>query len=150
MIQYTQKKSAGVDELEKRLAQIGYRVGIRYLELMYQRNALKRETKLLQILLFINTSLWKALFGKQADSLEKGTENEDEYMISENEPIITKSISVPKEMSGLNCGAFIAGIVEAVLDATGFVPCVHVARKSECTFNWKFSIPFTHNDLDEI
>lgn len=38
----------------------------------------KRETRVLSILYFIHTALWKGLFGKQADSLEKSTENEDE------------------------------------------------------------------------
>lgn len=42
-------------------------------------------------------------------------------MISDNEPILTKYISVPKELSQLNCNAFVAGIVEAVLDGCQFV-----------------------------
>ena len=63
-------------------------------------------------------------------------------MLHENDPILQKFISVPKEMSSLNCMAFtagndliwsgrsniyilsllsIVGMVEAVLDASGFV-----------------------------
>jgi hypothetical protein len=42
-------------------------------------------------------------------------------MISDNEPILTRYISVPKELSQLNCNAFVAGIVEAVLDGCQFV-----------------------------
>lgn len=42
-----------------------------------ERNA-KREIKVLGVLYFIHSVVWKALFGKQADSLEKSTENEDE------------------------------------------------------------------------
>lgn len=42
-------------------------------------------------------------------------------MISDNEPILSKYISVPKELSQLNCNAFVAGIVEAVLDGCQFV-----------------------------
>ncbi|KAJ3314298.1 hypothetical protein HDV04_000680 [Boothiomyces sp. JEL0838] len=60
MLQYTQKQVSGIEDLEKK-----------------DKN-LKREVRLLQILLFINTTLWKSLFGKAADSLEKGTDNEDE------------------------------------------------------------------------
>ena len=30
------------------------------------------------MLYFIHTTVWKTMFGKQADSLEKSTENEDE------------------------------------------------------------------------
>jgi hypothetical protein len=42
-------------------------------------------------------------------------------MISDNDPILTRYISVPKELSQLNCNAFIAGIVEACLDGYQFV-----------------------------
>lgn len=42
-------------------------------------------------------------------------------MISDNEPLLTKFISVPKEMSSLNCGAFVAGILEAVCVGSSFV-----------------------------
>lgn len=45
-------------------------------------------------------------------------------MISDNEPILTKYISVPKELSQLNCNAFVAGIVEAVLDGCQFVSTI--------------------------
>ncbi|KAJ3330928.1 TRAPP subunit trs31 [Kappamyces sp. JEL0680] len=96
MLQYSQKQVTGIEDLEKS-----------------DRN-LKREIRLLQILLFINTAFWKSLFGKACDSLEKD-------MLHENEPQLTKFISVPKELSSLNCMAFVAGMVEAVLDASGFV-----------------------------
>lgn len=42
-------------------------------------------------------------------------------MILENEPVVNKFISVPKEMSQLNCAAFTAGIIEAILDGAMFV-----------------------------
>lgn len=42
-------------------------------------------------------------------------------MISDNDPILSRYISVPKELSQLNCNAFIAGIVEACLDGYQFV-----------------------------
>ncbi|NWR60517.1 TPPC5 protein, partial [Bucorvus abyssinicus] len=37
-----------------------------------------------------------------------------------NEPLVNTYISVPKENSTLNCAAFTAGLVEAVLTASGF------------------------------
>ena len=118
MIQYSQQRVSGtVQELEKKLSDFGYRVGIRVVELLNWREKNgKREIKILQNLYFIHTNVWKMLFGKQADSLEKHREKEDEYMISDNEPIITKYISVPKDYHSLACGAFLAGIVEAILD----------------------------------
>ena len=42
-------------------------------------------------------------------------------MIIDNDPPITRNISVPKDMSSLSCSSFTAGIVEAVLDGLGFV-----------------------------
>lgn len=42
-------------------------------------------------------------------------------MISDNDPVVSKFISVPKDVSQLNCGAFMAGIVEAIMDGCQFV-----------------------------
>ena len=42
-------------------------------------------------------------------------------MIIDNDPSITRYVSVPKDMSQLSCSSFTAGIVEAVLDGLGFV-----------------------------
>ncbi|KAG5462281.1 MAG: NO signaling/Golgi transport ligand-binding domain-containing protein [Olpidium bornovanus] len=107
--------------LELRLSQFGYRVGLRVLELtVWREKNSRRETRVLGMLYFIHNTVWKSLFGRQADSLEKSTENADEYMIIDNEPVISKFISVPKELSQLNCAAFVAGIIEAVLDGCQF------------------------------
>ncbi|KZO99817.1 TRAPP complex subunit trs31 [Calocera viscosa TUFC12733] len=125
MIQYTQKRVHGIGDLEKRLSLLGYRIGTRTLELMIWRNEgnsknPKRETRLLPVLYVVHTQLWKAIFGKTADAIEKSVENDDEYMIIDNDPPITKYISIPKEMSQLSCSALTAGIVEALLDGLGF------------------------------
>lgn len=40
-------------------------------------------------------------------------------MITDNEPLVNQYVSVPKEMSQLNCAAFVAGIVEGVCAALG-------------------------------
>ncbi|KAF9919881.1 TRAPP subunit trs31 [Linnemannia zychae] len=121
MLQYTQKRVNGIQDLERKLNELGYRVGLRALDLLVWRDKnSKRETRVLGVLYFIHTTVWKALFGKQADSLEKSTENEDEYMISDNDPMVSKFISIPKDVSQLNCGAFMAGIVEAIMDGCQF------------------------------
>ncbi|KAK6526825.1 TRAPP subunit trs31 [Arthrobotrys megalospora] len=122
MVQYAQKKVYGVQDLEKKLNLHGYAVGQRFLELLLWRDGrtAKRETRILGILQFISHQLYRAIFQKQADTLEKVRENDDEYMISDNDPVVNTYISVPKEMSQLNCGAFIAGIIEAVLDGHCF------------------------------
>jgi hypothetical protein len=62
-----------------RLGELGYRVGLRLFELLCWRDrAVKRETKHLQMLIFIHSVVWKTLFGKQADSLEKSNDHADE------------------------------------------------------------------------
>jgi hypothetical protein len=42
-------------------------------------------------------------------------------MISDNEPIVSKFISTPKDMTQLNCASFLSGLVEGMLDAAEFV-----------------------------
>ena len=40
-------------------------------------------------------------------------------MITDNEPLVNGYISVPREMSQLNCAAFVAGVVEGVCGGLG-------------------------------
>ncbi|KAJ3480153.1 hypothetical protein NLI96_g8554 [Meripilus lineatus] len=124
VVQYTQKRVTGITDLERRLNTLGYRVGIRTFELMAWRNessskAPKREIRFLPALMSIHTQVWKALFGKPADAIEKSVENADEYMIIDNDPPLTRHVSVPRDMSQLSCSSFTAGAVEAVLDGLG-------------------------------
>ncbi|KAK0446425.1 TRAPP complex subunit trs31 [Desarmillaria tabescens] len=125
IVQYTQKRVSGINDLERRLNTLGYRIGTRVLELMVWRaesssKTPKREIRLLPSLMTIHTQVWRAVFGKPADAIEKSVENADEYMIIDNDPPIERHISVPKDMSQLSCSSFTAGIVEAVLDGLGF------------------------------
>ena len=62
---------------------LGYRIGTRYLELMIWRTeatskAPKREIRFLPALMMIHTQLWRAVFGKPADAIERSVENDDE------------------------------------------------------------------------
>ncbi|KAL0013551.1 hypothetical protein SO802_000620 [Lithocarpus litseifolius] len=128
LVQYNQTQVDNIAELERRLEDAGYAVGARVLELLCHRDkGNRRETRLLGILSFVHSTVWKVLFGKVADSLEKGTEHEDEYMISEKELLVNRFISIPKDMGTFNCGAFVAGIVRGVLDSAGF-PAVVTAH----------------------
>lgn len=121
IVQYSQTKVSNIAELERKLETLGYGVGMRMLELLVNREkSNRREPRLLGILSFVHSTVWKALFGKVADSLEKSTEHEDEYMISEKELLINRFISVPRDMGTFNCGSFVAGIVKGVLENAGF------------------------------
>jgi hypothetical protein len=52
--------------------------------------------------------------------LERSAANAAEYMITDNDPLVNQYISVPREMSQLNCAAFVGGIIEGVCDGAGF------------------------------
>ncbi|XP_010545459.1 PREDICTED: trafficking protein particle complex subunit 5-like isoform X2 [Tarenaya hassleriana] len=137
LVQYNQTQVDNIAELERRLEDAGYAVGARVLELLCHREkGNRRETRLLGILSFVHSTVWKVLFGKVADSLEKGTEDEDEYMISEKELLVNRQTidkgwiftgSFPKDMGTFNSGAFAAGIVKGVLEGAGF-PAVVTAH----------------------
>jgi hypothetical protein len=48
-------------------------------------------------------------------------------MISDNDLLITRAITIPKDMSQLSCGAYMAGIVEGALDGLGFVSWIRAS-----------------------
>lgn len=123
LVIYLQRGVKGIKDLEAKLSSVGYQVGLRMHELLAIRDnkTLKRENRLINLLIQINQKAWKFMFGKAADSLLKSSDNEDEYMINDDDLMVNKFISVPREISQFNAGAFVAGIVEAMLDASGFV-----------------------------
>lgn len=101
-------------------------MGEKMLELMFYREKGgmngacqngKRETKVVQMLHFINNVMWKALFGKPADGLEQSVEDEDEYHILDRQPLTNKYTSMGK-VTSLNCASYVAGIIEGVLTAS--------------------------------
>ncbi|KAI9626212.1 hypothetical protein KEM48_010461 [Puccinia striiformis f. sp. tritici PST-130] len=57
---------------------------------------------------------------KSCRFFKHSNKNEDEYMISDNDLLITPAITIPKDMSQLSCGAYMAGIVEEASDGLGF------------------------------
>ena len=124
LVQRIQRNVSGVAEFEKRLSDHGYHIGQRCLELYTYREPRnrKREVRLLGLLQWVYTTLWRGLFNRPADSLEKSRDTADEYMLFDNTPVVNTFISVPKEMGGLNCAAFVAGVVEGCLSAASF-PC---------------------------
>ncbi|KAH8811929.1 putative CRAL-TRIO domain-containing protein C23B6.04c [Xylogone sp. PMI_703] len=125
MVSYAQRRVTGIQDLEKRLNVQGHPIGLKLLDLLLYREPPRTQTRPLHIialLQFITTVLWKHLFSRPADALEKSSnpETPDEYMISDNEPLVNQYISVPREMNQLNCAAFVAGIIEGVCDGAGF------------------------------
>ena len=70
----------------------------------------------MSILQFISTSVWKHLFNKGADSLERSIDNADEYMIFDNNPITSTFLSSHQ----ISADAYISGIIAGVLEGAGF------------------------------
>ncbi len=120
MVQYCQSRSSTVPELQQKLHDLGWqvrifeellnflfatnyllfneKVGARILDLLFVRErASRRETKLLNVLLMVKSTLWKALFGKEADKLERANDDDKTYYIIEREPLVNRFISVPKD-----------------------------------------------------
>lgn len=121
LVQYCQSRVSNISELERKLDEVGYGVGLRLLEVLcYRERGQRRETRLLDMLKFIHSTLWRYLFGRQARDLEQSNSAEDEYMISDTDLFVTKYVSVPREMGHLNPAAFVAGIVRGALDGAGF------------------------------
>lgn len=74
----------------------------------------------MNILQFVSANVWKSLFGKPADSLERSIDHSDEFMIVDYEPITSTYVSVPSDLGQLSVDSFISGIIAGVLDGAGF------------------------------
>lgn len=74
----------------------------------------------MNILQFVSTQVWKSLFGKPADSLERSIDHADEYMIVDYEPLTSTFVSVPSDFGQLSVDAYMSGIVAGVLTGAGF------------------------------
>jgi hypothetical protein len=69
---------------------------------------------------FVSTQVWKSLFGKSADSLERSIDHADEFMIVDYEPLTSTFVSVPTDFGQLSVDAYMSGIVAGVLSGAGF------------------------------
>lgn len=69
---------------------------------------------------FVSTQVWKSLFGKSADSLERSIDHADEFMIVDYEPLTSTFVSVPSDFGQLSVDAYMSGIVAGVLSGAGF------------------------------
>lgn len=150
MVTYAQRRVKGIQELEQRsvppapvppslpsrlasrltgtsnrLNLQGHPIGVKLLDLLLYREPPRTQLRpltIISLLHLIKQNVWQHLFGRQADRLEKSNnpDTPDEYMIIDNEPLVNQYISVPREMSQLNCAAFVAGVVEGVCDGADF------------------------------
>lgn len=103
----------------------GHPIGLKLLDLLLYREpprAQARPRDIITLLHLIKIQLWTHLFGRQADQIQRSSnpDTPDEYMIIDNEPLVNAYVSVPREMSQLNCAAYVAGMIEGVCDGAGF------------------------------
>lgn len=139
IVQYCHNKVYTVPELQKKLSEVGYHVGQRMVDLIFLRDKnFKRETRLINLLIFIKSNLWKTLFAKEADKLEHSNDDPTTYYIIESDPIVNRFISYNKDKGQLHCGSYIGGIIEAVLNECSFPAKVTVHWHKGTTFMIKF------------
>jgi hypothetical protein len=74
----------------------------------------------MNILQFVSTHVWKALFNKPADSLERSIDHADEFMIVDYEPVTSTFVSIPSDFGQLSVDAYMSGIISGVLSGAGF------------------------------
>ncbi|CAE7870256.1 unnamed protein product, partial [Symbiodinium sp. KB8] len=94
------------------LHDLGIPAGVRILDLYVLRdNRNRRETRLLPMLTFIAGPMWKNLFGHSAE-LFKAETDDNSYYVNDKTLLVNRFISVPRDLGDVNCGAFVAGMVE--------------------------------------
>ena len=122
-IQYIMSKKGETGkeyDIEEQLSCLGYPIGEKLLEITTLREkGYKKETKIVNILQFLHNNAWKNLFGKQADGIQRSTDDIYEYRLIENKPVVNRFIS--EKGSSVNCSSFIAGIIEGFLNSAGFL-----------------------------
>jgi hypothetical protein len=74
----------------------------------------------MNVLQFVSSQCWKALFHKAADSLERSIDHADEYMIVDYTPVTSQYIRVGSDMGSLSVDAYISGIIAGILAGAGF------------------------------
>jgi len=104
--------------LQQKLSEVGFPIGQRILECCAFKEKSVRFTKIEAILRFIAGKVWKLLFGDKADDIDRSVEDEDEYRIYDSKAIINRYLAGKTEQ--MNCGDFVAGIIEGILYAADF------------------------------
>ncbi|XP_026191832.1 trafficking protein particle complex subunit 5 [Cyclospora cayetanensis] len=144
MVQYCLNAAKRGYRMEDRLHELGLRVGYKALDIvLYRERNNRREIKLLSILTFIASSVWKSLFGHSVELL-KAQDSELEYMLNDKDLLLNRFISAPRDLSHVNCGAFAAGIIEGILCSAEFPAAVsaHTVEEGQGVTYTTFLIKF--------
>ncbi|CAI8054566.1 Trafficking protein particle complex subunit 5, partial [Geodia barretti] len=143
IVQYSHGRVTSLSQLHEKLSDLGKHAGFRMIDVLCLREKTpKRETRLVNHLLYIQKTLWKTLFYKEADRLEQATASESTFYLFEDDPVVNRFISVPKDQSSLNCAAFVAGIIEGFLNGTQFACKVRAFALKDQPSTTAFEIKF--------
>lgn len=127
IVDYYRDRIHTTHELEEKLSEFGFDVGRRLCDkFFFKERGLKREIRLLSILLLLKAQFWKYLFGREADQLDQATDADGVYYLTDSNSVVVRYMSLPRE-TALNCGAFLAGIAKAFLGGAGFTCVVNAA-----------------------
>eukprot|EP00754_Rhynchopus_humris_P038531 Rhum_TRINITY_DN21150_c0_g1::Rhum_TRINITY_DN21150_c0_g1_i1::g.173294::m.173294/K20280/TRAPPC5, TRS31; trafficking protein particle complex subunit 5 len=140
IVQHTKLNPTPVKALstwEHRLHGIGYRVGARMLDLVvYRTKGIdSRETDLIRFLTFVQNTVWKVLFGKQAEGLMKadvkGEPHEVVFLILDSDPLVCHFVCTPSDYNNFSSAAFVAGIIAGMCDGAEFPAEVSAHNKGK-------------------
>mmetsp|Transcript_6866 Transcript_6866/g.12494 ORF Transcript_6866/g.12494 Transcript_6866/m.12494 type:complete len:188 (+) Transcript_6866:4009-4572(+) len=153
-----ERSSENAVEIERQLEELGYSLGPRFLELVvFRESNCRKETSVENILRFIFNNVWVTLFGKRPDDLQVSNEEAGVYMIFEQEPSLCNMyVCFPRgNPEAFNSAAFVAGIIEGMLNAAEF-PCRVTANfkgegpDKQTVFQIKFASESLRNELKQI
>lgn len=138
IVHYNQQQTTTGDDLEERLHSLGLGIGARYLELaaFRQGTKIKRDPNPVTCLQFVYSTIWRMLFGRTATGLVKGSDDDKELYLLENDPITNTFASTgggsgdsndemgavgdtggSRSSGQVNCAAFLAGIINGAMQA---------------------------------
>ncbi|KAI5176587.1 trafficking protein particle complex subunit 5 [Pancytospora epiphaga] len=101
--------------IEEEMKKIGYDMG----KLLIILKGFRQESTIEALLFKIAYNLLPGLYQSER-YVEKSTEEDGAFLLSETTPIMNSYISLPEEHSTFSCDSITAGIIEAVLMASGF------------------------------
>ncbi|KAJ9456437.1 Trafficking protein particle complex subunit 5 [Diplonema papillatum] len=152
IVQYTKSSPTPARSLttwEERLHAIGYGVGIRVLDLIVFRTkgVDSRETDLIRFLTWIQTTVWKAMFNKQAELKKVSQDGGAVFLICDPDPIVSHYVCNPPDYSkSFSSEAYLAGFLAGLLDGAEFPAEVTAhnydpdgtgSREINCEINFK-------------
>lgn len=113
----------------------------------------RRDLKVIDILQFVHGTVWSYLFNHVSNDLVKSSDRDNEFMIIDNEPVLTQFINVAhfgSHQDRMSCEYFTCGIIKGLLNDNGF-PCEvtpHCVPQGEFNQRIVYLIKFVHEVIE--